>query len=61
MLQVRHAYRRAKESRLPEEAAFLEPLEERLERGRSPGEEALEHWNGEWQGTLERFLEASRY
>ena len=46
---------------LPDETVFLEPLDELLERGQSPGERALERWQGEWGGSLERFLESARY
>jgi glutamate--cysteine ligase len=46
---------------LGEETVFLDPLDELLERGQSPGEEALAHWHGEWRGSLDRFLETARY
>lgn len=44
-----------------DERNFLDPLDERLQRGQSPGEEALEHWHGDWQGSLDRYIEFVRY
>ncbi len=46
---------------LGDETVFLDPLDDVLARGQSPGEEALERWRGEWQGSLSRFLESARY
>jgi glutamate--cysteine ligase len=44
-----------------DERRFLEPLEALLERGRSPGEEILERWNGEWGRSPSRLIEYARY
>ncbi len=46
---------------LADETIFLDPLDELLESGQSPGEMTLERWQGEWGGSLERFLESARY
>ncbi len=46
---------------LADETGYLEPLDEVLEAGRSPGEETLRSWNGEWGASLARFIEAARY
>ncbi|MEE2674065.1 MAG: glutamate--cysteine ligase [Myxococcota bacterium] len=45
----------------PDECSFLDPIREHLERGMSPGELMLESWRGEWQGSIDRLIEASRY
>ncbi len=45
----------------PDECSFLDPIREHLERGMSPGEVILESWRGEWQGSVGRLIEASRY
>jgi glutamate--cysteine ligase len=44
-----------------DERGFLEPVLEVLERGRSPGEEILWRWEGEWQGSVARLIEYARY
>ena len=44
-----------------DETSFLDPIREHLERGMSPGEVTLESWRGEWQGSMTRLIEASRY
>ena len=46
---------------LGDERSFLEPIEEVLERGQSPGEVVLDHWNGDWSGSMERLVEFARY
>ncbi len=43
------------------EEGFLAPLHELLERGRSPGEEFLERWRGEWGGSIERLIDCAKY
>jgi len=43
------------------EAALLDPLDELLERGKSPGEIVLERWQGEWAGSPARLIEHARY
>ena len=45
----------------PDEEGFLDPLDELLERGKSPGEIVLERWAGEWNGSLDRLIEYARY
>jgi glutamate--cysteine ligase len=45
----------------PDERGFLEPIQEVLERGRSPGEEILWRWEGEWHGSVERLIDYARY
>jgi glutamate--cysteine ligase len=44
-----------------DERGFLDPLLAVAERGRSPGEEVLAHWEGAWRGSPERLIEYSRY
>jgi glutamate--cysteine ligase len=44
-----------------DERGFLDPLREIAERGRSPGEELLARWEGEWRGSPERLIEYARY
>jgi hypothetical protein len=39
----------------------LDPLEEFLGRGKSPGQEVLERWQGEWNGRPDRLIEHARY
>lgn len=43
------------------EAALLDPLDELLERGKSPGEIVLERWQGEWAGSPARLIDYARY
>lgn len=43
------------------EAALLDPLDDLLERGKSPGEVVLERWQGEWAGSPARLIEHARY
>jgi glutamate--cysteine ligase len=43
------------------EADLLDPLDELLERGKSPGEIVLEHWQGDWAGSPARLIEYARY
>jgi glutamate--cysteine ligase len=45
----------------PDERSFLDPIREHLERGASPAEVMLESWRGEWGGSIDRLIEASRY
>jgi len=44
-----------------DEDHFLEPLEQIVERGRSPAEQLRESFRGEWGGSLERLIESARY
>jgi glutamate--cysteine ligase len=43
------------------EEPFLDPLREQIEKGKSPGEEILERWQGEWGRNRERLIAATRY
>ncbi|HEB91611.1 MAG TPA: glutamate--cysteine ligase [Deltaproteobacteria bacterium] len=44
-----------------DERVFLDPLFEQIEKGRSPGEEIVERWRGEWGRNRQRLIEATRY
>lgn len=44
-----------------DERSFLDPIREVLERGASPGEVILAAWRDEWQGSVDRLIEACRY
>lgn len=44
-----------------DEASFLDPLEEQLGTGRSPGEWVLEQWDGAWKRSPDRLMEYARY
>lgn len=44
-----------------EEVRLLDPLDDLLERGKSPGEIVLELWRGEWAGSPARLIEHARY
>ena len=44
-----------------DEAGFLDPLHEQIQRGKSPGEEIAERWRGEWGMNRKRLIEATRY
>lgn len=44
-----------------DEHIFLAPLRVALEVGKSPGQELLESWQGEWSGDLRRLIEHARY
>jgi glutamate--cysteine ligase len=39
---------------LPDETHFLNTLRETLETGKTPADELLEHFHGDWQGDLTR-------
>jgi gamma-glutamylcysteine synthetase len=41
--------------------SLLDPLDELLERGQSPGEIVLERWQGEWSGSADRLIDSTRY
>ena len=45
----------------PDETRFLAPLEEVVERGRSPAEEILLRWENEWDRSPARLIEYARY
>jgi len=44
-----------------DETTFLEPLHAQLARGRSPGEELLERWEGAWGRDPRRLIADTRY
>ncbi len=44
-----------------DESLFLEPLHEILDRGRSPGQQLLERWDGSWQRRVDRLIEYAAY
>jgi glutamate--cysteine ligase len=44
-----------------DEHSFLEPIFEQLQRGASPGQLILDHWEGEWEKSLDRLIEYARY
>jgi len=44
-----------------DETAYLDPIEEQLATGRSPGEVVLERWEGEWGRSLDRLIDYARY
>jgi glutamate--cysteine ligase len=44
-----------------DERRFLEPLFAQLARGRSLGEELVEHWEGAWGRSLARLIEHTRF
>ncbi len=44
-----------------DEPRYLEPIEEQLALGKSPGQVVLERWKGEWNGNLERLIDYVRY
>ena len=48
-------------SRDADETAYLDPIFEQLEVGRSPGRTVLERWEGSWRGSVDRLIEYSRY
>lgn len=45
----------------PSENGFLDPLHEVIERRRSPGEETLERWRGEWKGSMDSLIASAKY
>jgi glutamate--cysteine ligase len=45
----------------PDERVLLAPLEAQLARGRSLGEELVQHWEGDWSRSLARLVEHTRF
>ncbi|MCP5042469.1 MAG: glutamate--cysteine ligase [bacterium] len=43
------------------EDGFLGPLYEVMDRGRSPGEELVARWRGDWGGSMDRLIESAKY
>jgi len=60
---ARHGLRRIGHAgrRDPDESAYLDPIDEQLALGRSPGEVVLERWEGEWGRSLDRLIDYARY
>ena len=54
--RIAHAGRRD-----ADEAPFLDPILEQLERGVSPGQVVLDRWEGEWRRSVDRLIEYARY
>jgi glutamate--cysteine ligase len=48
-------------SRAPDETAFLDPVFEQIELGKSPGQVVLERWEGEWERSVDRLIDYARY
>ncbi len=46
---------------VPDERHFLHALEESLESGKTPADELLDHYHGEWQGDLSRIYDEYSY
>ena len=44
-----------------DERSFLEPIQQHLDRGQSPGEILLENFRGEWGGDIGKLIEHARY
>jgi glutamate--cysteine ligase len=53
--------RQARDTGIPDETAFLDPVREQIHRGVSPGQEILECWEGEWARSPARLIEHVRY
>ncbi|MEO1912362.1 MAG: hypothetical protein ABGW98_00790, partial [Myxococcales bacterium] len=43
------------------ETGFLDPLHAVIERGLSPGEQTLESWRGEWNGSMDSLIASAKY
>ncbi len=54
--RLRHGGRRD-----PDETGFLDPVDEQIALGRSPGQTVAERWEGEWQRSVDRLIEYARY
>ena len=48
-------------SRDADETGFLDPIFERLDDGRSPGEVIAARWEGEWARSVDRLIDYARY
>ena len=44
-----------------DETAYLDPIFEQLELGKSPGQVVLERWEGEWAQSRDRLVDYARY
>jgi glutamate--cysteine ligase len=54
--RIRHAGRRD-----ADETGFLDPIEEQLEQGMSPGQVVAARWEGEWNRSVDRLIGYARY
>jgi glutamate--cysteine ligase len=46
---------------VPDETHFLNALKESIESGKTPADELLEHYHGDWQGDLSKIYGAYSY
>jgi glutamate--cysteine ligase len=46
---------------VPDETHFLSALKETLDSGKTPADELLEHYNGDWRGDLSRIYAEYSY
>jgi glutamate--cysteine ligase len=44
-----------------DETSFLDPIDEQLASGKSPGQVIAERWEGEWGRSVDRLIETARY
>jgi glutamate--cysteine ligase len=44
-----------------DETSYLDPIDEQLALGLSPGEAVLARWEGEWERSLDRLIDYARY
>ncbi len=54
--RIAHAGRRD-----ADETGFLDPIDEQLATGKSPGQLIAERWEGEWARSVDRLIETARY
>ncbi len=48
-------------TRDPDETSFLDPIDEQIALGKSPGQVVRECWEGEWGKSVDRLIEYARY
>ena len=46
---------------LPDERHFLNALHDQVDRGQTPADELLDHYNGDWGGDLNRIYREYSY
>ena len=56
LARIAHAGRRD-----PDETGFLDPVDEQLATGKSPGQIIADRWEGEWGRSVDRLIETARY